>query len=304
MQIRLELLEGRNIGLPTITYQQGFRTNCDDTTSWTENLTNMLDADASLTVLYGDVFQLMGKPDSADDESVFYQYDFTDIPADTYNFIVFRWKTSVASGGMGARVSLYFDDATEQFILGESAPQYDIAWHVTTGTPTPGKTISTVRLWLDDYPDTVGAGTFYAYFEFLLISKNFTFQNFKTLEPHFQKVYAHLHPPGREGEISQYLGSLSPTIKITGDMMSGESWGSPMGEVMYKLFHPDQGAYTTEPWQYFTSDLINCKVAPLDFYPSQEADSEGMQLKWNLILKLHSLGALDDVYDILQAIGK
>lgn len=272
---------------PTITYGHGYLTDCDDNTGWSETVSGILAADASLTVDHGDIFNITAKLDGAGDENVQYEKNITNISSNTYPYFLVRYKTSASSNSLGARVKLVFTSGT-QWILGETTPQFSTTWKVVTGTITTGKTIDKIQVWADDYPDSANSGTPSVYFDFILLCKYiWTLPDFKVLRPAFEKKIAQIPIPERDGDVIQDLGLKSPQIILQGDMQHGESWGTPYGEYMYYIMRD------SDPWQWITSDMINCKAKPTYFGPSQEASS-GQQRLWELRLLMYSLSSLGE----------
>jgi len=219
----------------------------------------------------------------------------------------------VASAGLGAQAQLWFTVAPHQWLLGEDEPQFSTTWQVKSGTVTPTKTIDKVYLFANDYPDSTAAGTTYVDFDFLLLHKGtFTFPFFKVLRPRFPMKVAQIEIPGRDGDIIQRLGMKSPEITLQAPMQSGETWGSKTGasadstvqtygEYLYYI------ARENAPWQWLTSDMINCKVtpAPQGCGFKQTDTSDGAlrvcQLKF-LMYSLSSLG--ESVWDDPQWYGE
>ena len=283
---------------PTITYGHGYLTDCYDATGWLEFRENMADADASLTVLYNDVFKITAKFDQgATDEYVYYQKDITDISSDIYSKFLIRYKTSESANGAKAKVMLGFSDSSAQTILDGS---YSTRWTTASGTVTSGKTISYVRIYADDDGTD---GTFYVYYDFILLCEGtFSFPYVHSIDPlQLSNRYADLAIPGRDGDIQQYLGMKSPLIKLSGDMEEGTWGGSKIefGEFLYRIFHENYH----DPWQWFTSDLINCKVTPRDFYISQKHDSNAHRV-WNLVLAMYSASSgAESTWNSLQWLG-
>jgi len=118
--------------------------------------------------------------------------------------------------------------------------------------------------------------------------------------------------PGRDGGIIQKLGMKSPIIILTGDMMfvddddvgtSGTTWGTiyyKYGEYLLKIIRD------SDPWQWLTSDIINCKVT-LDNDPlflEGTNTSEGVQRVFGLRFKQYSLSSLgESTWDDRQWFG-
>ena len=286
---------------PTITYGHGYLTDCDDATGWTEARSNMLAADAEMTVLYNDIFQIKAVFDDGvgTDEYCNYEYDLNpDISSNTYTKFLLRYKTSAGSAGAQAKAVIIFT-AGDQTIL---EPSYSTTWKTVAGDITAGKMIDKVQFWAQKEVDETPNGTYYVYYDFLLLHRDtFTFPfldgrmflkgPMKTVE---------LDYPMREGGHVQRLGMKSPQITLEGTMNTNTNWGTPDGEYLYYLLRDN------DPWQWFTSDLINCKVV---------VDNEGFSLGydknvsaqriWSLPLKLYSQSSLgESTWDDKQWFGK
>ena len=266
---------------PTITYGHGAFTDCDDGSIWTFSQGYNISG-TSKTIEHNDILKLGATFDDSGNEFAVWDYDITNISSDTYSKIIVRWKTSVSSNGGGARVQLQFSDATTQYIVGETNPEFSTTWKVTTATITSGKTIDKIRVWIDDYPDSVASGTDYVYIDFIMICKGiFTFPQCDEVSMDLTNVYADLTAPTRVGDITQYLAMNSPIIRLTGKIdVDTSNWGSPYGEYLYYIWREA----CSDPWQWFTSDLINCKVTPRTFHISQNSDSKALRV-WSCELR-------------------
>lgn len=273
---------------------------------WVEVLTGMTDEQTSLTVEHGDIFKLTGVCDGIGDEQVGYIDDndfnnsgeYYNINTDIYTKFLIRWKTSVGSNGLGAKVILDFstDHSDVQVILGTATvPVFSTSWRVTSGTITPGKTVKRIIIYADDYPDSVASGEYYVYYDFLLLHKNtFTFPYVHVVGPELRNVYADLHPPGRVGTITQYMGMESPVIRLSGKIDTNvdedSGWGVPLLDKLYYIFHEAH----TDPWQWFSTGgladaehperFINCKVTPRNFKFDLDKDSESYRA-WSVELR-------------------
>jgi hypothetical protein len=253
---------------PTITYGHGYSSDCNDLTGWTATtsggLINTYQVDSD------DIFKLGATFASAADEYLYLEKDVDNLATDTYTTYVIRWKTSASSNGAKAKVVFVFTSGSQTVDLG-----FNTQWQVATGTLTAGKTLDKVQLWLDDDPNSLASGTFYVYFDFLIICKGvFTFPYIApgSLRLHVPNRWGMLEIGSRLGDIPQYLGMESPVITLEGSMDDRTGWyvdgvhGGRLYEVMYwQAFHSD-------PFEWFSSDLIKCKVAPVDFEISQDSE--------------------------------
>lgn len=276
--------------LPTITYGIGWQSDCPDTTGWTNDggAGDNIGAPAFAAEI-GDVLKLGGTCSLSTDEYIYRLYDLTNFSSTTFNNFAIKWKTYDSSNSLGARAKVRYTVGTE-WILGETVPQFDLDWHITTGTLTTGKTVDKLELWADDYPDTVDSAVSVVYFDWIMFyTGTFSFPDFKVFPLGLDKKIARLEIPGRDGDVIQDLGMKSPELVLRGNMQSGESWGTPLGEYMYYMLRE------TGKWQWFTSDMVNCQVVPTYFGPSQDVSS-GQQRLWELRLLLHKLSSLGETH--------
>jgi len=258
---------------PTITYSHGFLTDCDSATNWTETASPTLTS-TGLTVLYNDIFKLTGTASTAG-QYTYWEYDLTNISSDTFTKFLIRYKTSASSTGLGAKVELVFTSGT-QIILDTS---FSTVWKVASGTITKGKTIDKIRLYA--VSDAASSGEYVLYDFILLCKGTFTFPQCDDVSIDLTNVYADLTPPTRVGDVTQYLAMNSPIIRLTGKIdVDTSNWGSPYGEYLLYIWREA----CSDPWQWFTSDLINCKVTPRAFHISQSSDSKALRV-WNCELR-------------------
>jgi len=277
---------------PTITYGHGFLTDCDDTTGWAETESGL---PATLTVNDGDVFEIEGTCDNVADEFAYYEYDMTNISSDTYPKITIRYKTSDASNALGAKVVLIFvgGGAGSQTVLSTS---FSTSWTETTVAITAGETIDKIQIHAQDNPDAVDAGTFQVYFDFIMIHKGtFTFPDVSDVENlTLENRYADIEIPGRSGDVTQFLGSHSYPFMVRGDMDNWGTWGSgsgatqTFGEYLKDIFDNAD----SEPFQWFTSDLIDMKVTcrKLDLFKAAKSKTAR---RFELLLHRYSLSDYD-----------
>jgi hypothetical protein len=222
--------------------------------------------ECSLTGLYDDVYMITAVPDTAGDEFCSYYKDLSSLALSTtlYTKFLVRWKTSVGSNGMGIRVKVTFDDASDQLIVGSTNPEFSQTWTVTAGTLTTGKTIDKVYIYADDYPDSVGDGApgtnYYVYCDFIFFYKaNFTLPNYPELELSLPPRYAIIPIPSRVGDITQNLGSESTTVRIPCDLNIGDwtrSGDYVDGEVFYEIAHGS----SINAWNWLSTSKEQFKV--------------------------------------------
>jgi len=237
-------------------------------------------------VLYHDLFDIEATG-SAGNKIGYYELDVTNIATSIYTTALWRYKTSSAT--IKAKIELIFTAGT-QTILDESD---STTWAHGHTTVTAAKTLDKIRLYANQ-------DTGHVYYDFALICQGIgTFPQWHVLQPELPNRYADIEIPGRVGDITQYLGMRSPTIRLEGPMDTSTAWGTPDGEYLYRLFHEAH----TDPWQWFTSDLINCKVTPRAFSLKQEAGS-GYQRLWTATFQLYSLSSgSETTWSDLQWLG-
>ena len=185
----------------------------------------------------------------------------------------------MSSNGLGAKVVLVFTSGT-QTILGQSAPEFSTLWNVETDTITPGKTIDKIRLYADDYPNSIDSGTYYVYYDFILLHRNtFTFpQAGSEVRFTFPPRLPILEIPGASGDITQNLGTRLATVHMrASDMELHSGWkrtSNPVdvieGEILLDLWHNMK----SEPWQWLDWDKGQMKVT-LDGEPNLTYNEQG-----------------------------
>lgn len=272
---------------PTITHGHGFLNDMDDTTDWTETESGMT---ASIASKYGDILQITCITNGSGDQYAYYEHDLSNISSTTFTKYVLRWKTSeAASPGVGARARLMFTSG-DQWILGETTPQFSSTWNVATGTITGAKTIDKVRLYADDYPDAQ-SGTYYVYYDFVLLCQGIWELPFVdgSEELEITNNYAYIKIPGRVGNVTQYLGMDSPIMRLSGTMDTNSSWGSPDGE----YFYGNTWAMFAEPWQWLSSDVFSGKITVPKFKIGKIADSK-RQRTWSIDFRKYDLSSGDE----------
>ena len=254
---------------PSLTYGRGYGTDCESKTSW--NLTNSSIDTPTHVVQVNDYFELQGTCDDAGDEYFYVEYDMTNISSDVYTKYLVRWKTSASSNGLGAQVVLIFT-VGDQYIVGSVAPEFSTDWTVSSGTITSGKTIDKIRLYANDEPNTVTAGTYQVNYDFCLLHKDtFTFPNVAFgLDFTPPPRYATIPISSRVGDITQNLGSESATVRASCDLdidNDTNDWKRPQGtltpkddyvngEVFMEIAHRSY----TEPWQWLDTGKEQFKV--------------------------------------------
>jgi hypothetical protein len=261
---------------PTITHGQGFLADCNSKTGWTEESAKTLTA-TSNTVADDDVFDITGTA-SAAAQHTYWECDLANLSSDVYAWIVVRYKTSDASAGLAAKVELVFTDGT-QTVLGTA---FSSAWAIKAVAVTAGKIIDKIRLYAVS-DSACGAGH-HVYYDFALICRGgFTFPSVSgSLHFEMNNVYADLPIPSRIGDETQYMGMNCPDIVLNGRVdVSTAGWGIPLGEYLMLIMQEA----SADPFQWFTSDMVNCKVTPRHL--SLDQDGEALRT-WRFDLKQFS----------------
>lgn len=255
----------------------------------------------------GDIITIAGKADNDPaNEYVYYRKSGLSISTDIHPKFIVRFRTSVASVGLAAQVTVNFSGGGSQQLLGAN-PQFSLGWTTISGTLTAGKTISSVDIYADDYPDSLSDSVEYTVeYDFILFyARILTFPFISdSVGLKISNVYADHQIPGRGGNISQYLGLDSPLLILRGKMDENTGWhgdttldGGGLYEVTREMFQ--------NPWQWLTSDLINCKVTIRNFEIVQDATASA-QKTWELTLKKYDLISSNDwsKFPDLQLFGK
>jgi len=243
---------------------------------------NIDPADATVVVEEDDWFKIQGVVDDVNNEWVNYAKDITNLDTAIWTTCVVRWKTSVSSNGLGCQVRLVFDDASNQDVVGLGDPEFSTTWTTTVADITANKVIDQIYLTATDHPEVLDVGTYAIYVDYVLICQDQWPWPYVSdyLDVQFPNRYVHLNLPTHLAGKTQYLGSDAAIINIMGDMDTADEWGTPPGQHLYDIQH---NAYD-EPFQYFTSDEINCKVTLEDFRMQQRFDA-GAQRTYSLTLK-------------------
>jgi len=278
---------------PTITYEHAFMNDMDLASYWGAK-TDSADPLTAVTIVSdGDVITIQGTTDNVADEYVHYNKTTAAINTSYYTKYLIRWKTSLASDGLGLQVTLFFTagsgGGSQELLEATGIPQFSTAWKVTSGTITPGRVIETVRITANDYPNNCTNGTSSVSLDFILLCRNVYTLPYVTdvTELEITPRYADFGT-GRIGDMSQYGGEESPIIHLSGDIDQATTWHGDTTMDAEKMYRMCRDAYA-DPWQWFTSDLIHCKVTPRRFTIGQYGNKDAVK-SWSLDLKKYSLG--------------
>lgn len=260
---------------------------------WDETLSNMAAADATPDPEDPeDVLAIEGTSDGAGahDESATYKMALpTSLASDTYTKCLIRYKVSNAN--MDAKATLTFSAGSQDITLGNST-----TWDVVETDVTASKTITDISMiWFHDSGDA--DGTYTVYFDYIKICKGvFDFPHLSAdgrsggLYPSFRGGDVLQKIPGRGGQITNKMGLELVEITLRGDMLQGESWGTPFGQYFLDILRNDD-------WSWFTSDRINCKVRIVEFTPAQDVASGATALYTLVLRQMMYSDIYDDVWD-------
>ena len=266
--------------LPTLTYGTVFIEDCLDSSLYTETEFNLA---CALNTNPADIFTLTAAPDDAGNEYAYYERDITDFSAVIYNKWKLRYKTD---GLMGARVQLVFSDASTEFIFGAAAPQFSTTWTVVSGTVTAAKTVSKIRFWADDFPDStadsVTANVWYDYLMFY--TGTLTFPHLSAegkgggLYADFGNKLGTIPVNGKDTDIKQKAGRRNTVFTLRGDIFNAETdfGATPYGKYILQAM--------ADEWCWFTCDYGEMKVLVKDFKPAQDSGNRG-QVLYDLVLE-------------------
>jgi hypothetical protein len=135
-----------------------------------------------------------------------------------------------------------------------------------------------------------GAGH-HVYYDFVLLCKGaFTFPTVSG-KIHFEmnNTFADLPIPARIGNQTQYLGMENPEITLDGKIdVNTTGWSGTTrttvgmyGEYLMQIIQEA----AADPFQWFTCDMVNCKVTPRKLL----IDQDGQALRtWSVNLKQYS----------------
>ena len=284
---------------PTITYGIGFLDDCNSTTNWTKTEVGL--SPTTHTILNGDYFDLTGTCDDAGDEYMYVTRDLTALPLSTtiHPKLLVRWKTSAAANGLQAKIKVwYVGGATTETVLG-----FNTQWTTSTVNLTTGEVLQYIRLYADDNPNTLAAGTFHVYYDFVMVCQGIFTWPFVSggveLEGFNNNQY--LKILGKVGNATQYLGGDDSTIRVYGDIDSTGvdaagvpvinsgwhgRWTARDAEAFYQILHYAFG----DPWEWFTSDVASLKVT-LDRMRISQAKTDENLLSYELDMHEYRLGS-------------
>jgi len=299
----------------SLTYGHGYLHDCDSTSDYS-GTGNSADPLTGLAFTSdGDVFTITGTCDAAADEWYYRKHDATDFSSTTYNKWMSRYKTSVGSNGLGAVLKVKYGDASYESLLG-SNPVFSTDWTVATGTLTSGKTVDEILIYADDYPDSIAAGAFSVYFDFIMFYKDaFTLPNVAGgMNIDFPPREAIIPIPGRDTNLKQHLGTEDALINIICDLDQSnatDDWKRPQGtltpktdnihgEVFLEMLHER----SSEPFQWLDTGSHQFKVTVHPKFRWVNNGDGSTSRLLDLVLKEYSLGSkADETYAERFGIG-
>jgi len=245
------------------------------------------------TVQKGGYFRIQGTTDNvaAVEGVYYYSADLTSeaVSTVTHDKWRLRYRTSVDTGGLGARVVLEFTDASTETIFGATL-QYSETWKTVSGTITADKTLKYIRFYAYEESAVNTNGTYYVDYDFLLLhTGTFTFPVTIRSQLTLPTRYVDKVIPKRVGGITDELGSELAKIHLEGEMELGSGWGSPAGQFMMWISHESH----SESWQWFSSTRANFKVTTRDLVFT-EAEGK-VSFVWDLV-EYRETDAADETY--------
>jgi hypothetical protein len=253
-----------------------------------------------MAVSNDDYFVITGTCDNAADEYAYYERHIVpDISSTISPKLLVRWKTSAAANGLQAKISVIYTAGPPT----ETTLGFSTSWTTTVIDLTTATNIDKIRLYADDNPNSIDAGTFYVYFDFILICQGIFAWPFVSdgIDLDGWNNNQHLKPIGKVGNTTQYLGSNDSEIRVAGDIdttgtnaagvpLVGEGWHGRWtthdGEAFYQVFHYG----FSDPWEWFTSDVASFKVT-LDHFKIRQAKSNESLLSYILDMHEYRLGS-------------
>ena len=262
---------------PTLTYGHKYLDDCDSLTGWSADHAHEDGQTATMTVLHGDIFNI-NVTVSAGNKICYYEYNLNDFDCNIYPYLGIRYTTS--SSTIKAKVVAVYTIGPNKTVLAETD---NTDWTVVFPTQTTGKIMDKIRIYANQDTGDV-------YFDFFLACRGiFTFPFVSELEQlTLENNLPVLDSPARLGQIPQYLGAKSPLILVSGLMDTNADWGTPKGKyLMWTWFQAH-----SDSWQWYTSDLIDCKVTPQKLIISKIRDRR--QRVYDFFLKKYDLSSGDN----------
>ena len=238
---------------PSITHTHGFLDDCNDVTGWTETESGLV---ASIATSSDDYFTITGTCDNVADEYAYYEKDITNVSTILYPYLVVRWKTSAIANGFQAKIGVTYTGAG----LVTTTLGFSAGWKTTVITLTASDTIDKIRIYADDDPDTIAAGTFYVYYDFIMVCGLFTFPNCAGgLQFTPASRYATVPMLRRDTDVLQFVGSESARLECSCNLDIG-NWKRSGDYVNGEVFLSINHKASTEPFQWLDTGIERFKV--------------------------------------------
>lgn len=294
---------------PTISYGHVWTHDCDSLTDWARVAGAPDLAGATLAVGNNDYLDLSCSGAAVAGQSCYWNYpDETlapELAIDTtinQKFLI-RYKTSVASAGLGLAVQAVYHGGNLSWLLGSNvAPAYSDSWKCQAFSfPTgAGYTVlDHIRLYA--YCQTNGANNIRV--DFLLACQGIFTWPFVSdgIDLDDYNNRPRLKPPGKVGNTTQYLGADDSELRVAGDIdttgvdVAGVPqvnqgwhgrWTTKDAETFYQVLHYG----FSEPWNWFTSDVASLKVT-VDHFKIRQAKSNDNLLSYILDMHEYRLGS-------------
>jgi hypothetical protein len=203
---------------PTISYGSYWTFDCDHTSGGIEGTWTFTQGAGSTATQAANVYglDLNCTVFGADSSTV----NGTNIGVSSTTYTTIRWSYKT-TGDSTAKIIITFSDASTQTVLSETASS---TYTVDSATITSGKTIDHITLYNCD-------GVGHVYYRFLQICKGtYIFPNVVDLKGPFHINVADIAVPGRQGNITQIMGSGLEEYELTCDLdieHSNLTWKRP-----------------------------------------------------------------------------
>jgi hypothetical protein len=291
---------------PTITYGHVWTHDGDSLTNWHHEDGAPDLAGGAIALDNGDYLLLSCLNTDHDGEFCYWTYydeaGATDLDINTTinpKFLI-RYKTSVATAGLGLAVKAIYSGGAAWILGTDAAPVYSTTYKVEALTlSTVLGTLDHIRVYaineLDHTANNIHIDFLTAYQGIFL----WPFHGGVRLDGY--NTYARLKPINKVGNATQWLGADDSTLRVWGDIdttgvdaagvpivNSGwhGRWTTHDGEAFYQVLH----YMSSEPWVWFTSDVASLKIT-LDHFGIEQADTAKNLLVYELDMHEYRLGS-------------
>lgn len=197
-----------------------------------------------------------------------------------YPYLRYRYRTT---GNATAKIIVTFSDAATQTILAETA---STTWATAQVTLTAAKTVDHVTLYVCD-----GVGS--AIYDFININKGtYIYPNALTLEETFTVNDASIPVPGRQGEVTQALGTSLSEVRIRSDIqidagVNVQQWKRPQttggasddnnDDCLYECVHYNGD---THLWHWLNTGKRQFKARLIEVRPIDDGRQRQIETVW------------------------